>query len=158
MNRRNHLAGKWGPSPLFPQRGFTLLEAIVALVILAAALAGAWTWVANDVRALGRVRDLALEEAAVQQAVAELEQIDIAAQPTGSLRWREFRVDWQAEPMEEPRQGRTFVGGASRYQLALYGVELNVRYRERLIATPHVRVVQHRRTEIGADQEEEEEQ
>ena len=53
--------------------GFTLLEAVVALTILGFVLLGAFTWVGNDLSALGKVRDLALEESAVQQAVAELE-------------------------------------------------------------------------------------
>jgi general secretion pathway protein I len=130
------------------QRGFTLLEAIVALVILTAALAGAWTWVATDVRAIGRVRDLALEEAAVQQAVAELEQLDLAKQPEGSVRWREFRIEWRAEPLEPTRQGRTSVGGAGRYDSTLYGVALQVLHRERLIGTPTLRMLQQVLVEV----------
>ena len=51
--------------------GFTLLEAVVALTILGFVLLGAFTWVGNDLNALGKVRDLALEESAVQQAIAE---------------------------------------------------------------------------------------
>lgn len=129
------------------QRGFTLLEAIVALVILAAALAGAWTWIANDVRALGRVRDLALEEAAVQQAMAELEQVDLSAEPEGSIRWRQFRIDWRATPLEPARDGRTSVGGAGVYRFTLYGVALEVLHRERTIATPSLRMVQYTRGE-----------
>jgi len=129
--------------------GFTLLEAIVALVILSAALAGAWTWVANDMRALGRVRDLALEEAAVQQAVAELEQRDLEAQPVGSLRWRDFRIDWRAAPLEAPRRGRTPVGGPGNFRLALFEVALDVRQGERLIATPVLRMLQTRPVENG---------
>ena len=73
--------------------GFTLLEAVVALTILGFVLLGAFTWVGNDLGALGKVRDLALEESAVQQAIAELEQIDLGAQSGGNFDWRGFRVD-----------------------------------------------------------------
>jgi general secretion pathway protein I len=127
------------------QRGFTLLEAIVALVLLTAALAGAWTWIASDVRSLTRVRDLALEEAAVQQAVATLEQVDLAREPEGNLRWREFRIDWHAVPVEDPQQGRTVSGGKGAFTLTLYSVTLDVRHRERLIATPALRILGYER-------------
>ena len=123
------------------QRGFTLLEAIVALVLLSAALSGAWTWIASDVRSLTRVRDLALEEAAVQQAVATLEQVNLAREPEGNLMWREFRIDWHAVPVEDPRPGRTISGGKGAFTLTLYNVTLDVRHRERLIATPSLRIL-----------------
>jgi general secretion pathway protein I len=127
------------------QHGFTMLEAIVALVILSAALAGAWSWIATDLRALSSVRDLSLEEAAVQQAVAELEQIDLAAQPEGSLDWRDYRIEWRAAALEPTRGGRTSVGSAGLYQFTLYEVALEVAHRERLIAMPRIRMLQHER-------------
>jgi len=113
---------------------------------LTAALSGAWTWIAGDMRSLGRVRDLALEEAAVQQAVAALEQIDLAMQPEGSMGWRDYRVAWYAEPLEPPRAGRTSVGGPSVYEFTLYSVSLEVHHRERLIATPALRMLRHARS------------
>lgn len=133
------------------QRGFTLLEAIVALVLLAAALAGAWTWIAGDVRSLGRVRDLALEEAAVQQALDELEQVDLATRPEGSLRWREFRVDWRAAPLEPARAGRAGTPNASAWEFTLYRVSLDVFHRERLIAAPDVRMLRYARSERAGE-------
>ena len=57
-------------------RGFSLLEAIVALTIVAVAILGAYAWVAGNIVSLTRVRDLALEEAALHQALGTLEQTD----------------------------------------------------------------------------------
>ena len=127
-------------------RGFSLLEAIVALTIVAAAILGAYAWVAGNIVSLTRVRDLALEEAALQQALGTLEQTDLGHQPAGSIQWREFRIDWQAEPIEASRPSRTGVGGTGLYELTLYRVLLSVSSHERLIGTPELRMVQHSRS------------
>lgn len=126
-------------------QGFSLLEAIVALTILSMAMLGAYSWIATDIGALRRVRDLALEEAAVRQAIAELEQLDLAAQPAGSIDWRDFSVEWSATPLEPARHGRTSVGGAGLYDLTLQQVRLAVYQDGRLIATPEVRITQYAR-------------
>ena len=131
------------------QRGFTLLEAIVALVLLSVALAGAWTWIATDLRSIGRMRDLALEEVAVKEAITTLEQIDLAVQPAGSLAWREYQIEWQAAPVEEPRPGRGMSGSPSAFSLTLFSVRLNVLHRGRLISTPTLRMVSRARPTIG---------
>jgi general secretion pathway protein I len=123
--------------------GFTLLEAVVALTILGFVLLGAFTWVGNDLSALGKVRDLALEESAVQQAVAELEQVDLSAQPTGMLDWRGFRIGWRAELLAPVRQGRTATGAPGLYDITLYAVELDVASGARVLGRQQLRMVQH---------------
>lgn len=123
--------------------GFTLLEAVVALTILGFVLLGAFTWVGNDLNALGKVRDLALEESAVQQAIAELEQVDLSAQPTGMLDWRGFQIGWRADLLMPVRQGRTATGGQGLYEIALYAVELDIANGARRIGRQEVRMVQH---------------
>ena len=123
--------------------GFTLLEAVVALTILGFVLLGAFTWVGNDLNALGKVRDLALEESAVLQAIAELEQMDLAAQPTGMLDWRGFRIGWRAELLTPERQGRTAMGAPGLHDLALYAVELDIANGARRIGRQELRMVQH---------------
>ncbi len=132
-------------------RGFSLLEAIVALTIVAVAIMGAYAWVAGNIVSLTRVRDLALEEAALQQALGALEQTDLGRQPAGSIRWREFRIDWQAEPIEATRPSRTGVGGTGLYELTLYHVLLSVTSHDRLIGTPELRLVQHIRSKKTRD-------
>lgn len=123
--------------------GFTLLEAVVALTILGFVLLGAFTWVGNDLSALGKVRDLALEESAVQQAIAELEQVDLGAQPTGVLDWNGFRIGWRAELLTPVRQGRTGTGAPGLYDLALYGVQLDIANGVRVLGRQELRMVQH---------------
>lgn len=130
-------------------RGFTLLEAVVALTILGFALLGAFGWINGDLIALGRVRELALEEAVVGQALAELEQVDLSQQPEGRLAWQGFTIDWRARAFEEPRQGRSVIGARGAWDLALYEVELEIANGDRLLGRPTVRMVQYARARAG---------
>ena len=123
--------------------GFTLLEAVVALTILGFVLLGAFSWVSTDLTALGKVRDLALEESAVQQAVAELEQVDLGAQSGGSFDWRGFRIDWSAQTLGPTRQGRTATGALGLHDLALYAVQIDVLRGPRMLGRHELRMVQH---------------
>lgn len=132
-------------------RGFTLLEAIVAMTILGFALLAAFGWISNNLGALAKVRELALEEAAVREAIAELEDTDLAAAPSGSLTWREFRIDWQAVLLEEPAPGRSTLGARGLHELALYEVDLALVRGTRQIAAPRIRIVQHRQVREAAD-------
>jgi general secretion pathway protein I len=126
-------------------RGFSLLEAIVALTILAMAMLGAYAWIGANLEALNKVRDLALEELALREALDVLERTDLGAQPEGELSWGEFRIGWRAEPLEPMRNGRTAVGSMSLYDFTLFQVDLEVHSHQRLIATPQVRVLRHER-------------
>ena len=132
-------------------RGFTLLEAIVAMTILGFALLAAFGWISNNLGALGKVRDLALEEAAVMEAIAQLEDTDLAGSPNGSLVWRDFRIDWQGVLLEEPAPGRSTLGARGLHELSLYAVDLTVVRGARQIASPRVRIVQHRQVREAAD-------
>jgi hypothetical protein len=131
--------------------GFTLLEAIVAMTILGFALLAAFGWISNNLAALGKVRELALEEAAVMEAIAQLEDTDLQRSPTGSLLWREFRIEWQAVLMEPPATGRSTLGARGLHELALYEVDLAVQRGARQIAAPRIRIVQHRQVREAAD-------
>lgn len=137
------------------QRGFTLLEAIVALTILSAALLGAYSWVSGNIQSLVKVRALALEEAAIKQALGVMESQDLATQPRGSYALRDFQVDWDAVPVEPVHPGRSTVGGIGLYDFTLYQVDLQVFAREQLIAVPSLRMTQFQRVREPGQQAEE---
>lgn len=124
--------------------GFTLLEAIVALVILSSGLMAAYAWFSQDIRYLVKVNDLALEEAAISEAVDRLKLEDFASNAEGTFQWGDYQVDWQAIPLEPPRIGRSFLGGTGLYDLTLYQVRLTLYYRGRLFAAPAFRMVKYR--------------
>lgn len=131
--------------------GFTLLEAIVALTILGVVMIGAWTWIGNGMRALGKVQRLALEETAIDAAFGVLEQQDFGAVASGDIDWQDYRIGWSAAPALPAREGRTSVGGVGRHRFTLYDVDLAIYHAGTLIATPRVRMLRHARKQADAD-------
>lgn len=133
--------------------GFTLLEAIVALVILSGGLLAAYAWFSQDMRHLIKINDLALEETVVSEAVDRLELVDFAKQATGDFQWGDYQVMWEAVPLEPSKQGRTPAGGVSLYDLTLYQVHMRLSYRGRHFASPQLRMVKYRQARKPAFQE-----
>ena len=65
------------------QRGFTLLEAIVALTIFSICAMALYAWLATNVRALGRVQASTLAVQDGRAALAVLETINPMTEPSG---------------------------------------------------------------------------
>lgn len=130
--------------------GFTLLEAIVALVILSGGLMAAYAWFGQDIRYMIKVNDLSLEETAISEAVDRLALEDFGQRTEGSFPWGDYQVDWVATPLEAPRAGRSPDGGGSLYGFTLYQVQLSLFYQGRLFASPHLRMVKSRKVRKAA--------
>jgi general secretion pathway protein I len=133
--------------------GFTLLEAIVALVILSGGLMAAYAWFSQDIHHLIKVNDLALEEAVISEAMDRLELEDFDKNKKGSFQWGDYRVAWETMPLEAPRTGRSPSGGEGLYDLTLYQVQLELYYQDRFFASPHFRMVKYRQVREPVYQE-----
>ena len=133
--------------------GFTLLEAIVALVILSGGLLAAYAWFSQDIRYLIKVNDLSLEETVVSETIERLELEDFGKNREGSFPWRDYRVKWAAVPLEAPKSGRSSEGGGGLYDVTLYQVQLELLYKGRPFASPHLRMVKFRQVRKASFQE-----
>jgi len=126
------------------QSGFTLLETIVALVILSSGLMAAYGWFSQDTNSLLKVNDLAHEELVLNEVLARLEQESFSSNENGSYLWGEYRASWQARLVEPVKSGRSSLGATGLYQLGLYNVQIGLYYKDRLITEPTVRMVKYR--------------
>jgi general secretion pathway protein I len=108
------------------QRGFTLLEAIVALTIFSISAMALYAWLAANVNALVRVdaRSTAVRDG--RAALAMLEPVNPMAEPAGSrelpgglsVRWTSRQVD--AQP------GMGLAGNTLVFDLALYDLDVRL--------------------------------
>lgn len=109
------------------QRGFSLLEAIVALTIMATCLLALYAWLSTSTFSLGRARDsaLALQDARAAQAIAET--INPMVTPVGSREVAPLEIRWSSRPITERRTGMSRAGTATQFDFRLYEVDVEVR-------------------------------
>lgn len=106
--------------------GFTLLEAIVALVIFSMGSLALYSWLGVNVKTLLRVQELRESVAMSTSALEAVRGLNPMATPRGRRQVGELVVEWQAKPVEPARSAVTPVGLPTIFQVGLYLVEVRV--------------------------------
>ncbi len=83
--------------------GFGLLEAIVALVLLATVGAAMFDWIAHNIRQVSRVEEVERRARLQLDAQSLLAGVDPIAMPEGRMARLGISVSWRARPLREPR-------------------------------------------------------
>lgn len=107
-------------------RGFSLLEAIVALAILAAGAMALFSALNGALRAQDRVEASVRTATAVDNAVALLESVNVMEQPRGESTIGDYRFRWMANPIAGPVDVLTDYYRPGLHQVVLYDVEVEV--------------------------------
>lgn len=120
--------------------GFTLLEAIVALVVLAVAGGALYGLFGTNLLALGRSGELAAQAPVVRHALARLAAVNAWQEPRGAFVHDGFDVAWQARLASPVRHGQARFGTGD-YDLGLYDVEVAVSRQGRRLGVWRTRLV-----------------
>ena len=113
-------------SPSQRQAGFTLLEAIVALVLMSSALGALYTWVNTDLIALRRAEAVIATQNIVQETVRQLQLLPLEDGAGGQLQVSGYTVDWRAKQVEPMAPGRHMRGAIGLYDHRLYEVVFDI--------------------------------
>jgi len=102
------------------QQGFTLLEAIVALVLITTTGMALLSWINTNLITLQRVQQVQQRHEAMRNALAFMETVNPLASPQGEETVGIYIFRWQARAIELPKNGKGL------YQLALYDTDIEV--------------------------------
>lgn len=123
------------------QRGFSLLEAIVALTILAAVGMALFAAMHQSVQMVARAERSRVADSAMRNAMAWVETINPAETPRGEERLGDVIMRWEAEPIEPPRDAMTGYLQAGLYQVGLYDLRVQLLLDGQPLTETHVRRV-----------------
>ncbi len=125
------------------QRGFSLLEAIVALVILAGSCMALFAWINGSLVQLQRAELYAEAGPAIASASQYLKAVDLSQRPEGVFNSGNVSVAWRARAIEE-QATRPPTFGASNFLVSLYEVTLTPRSAYRELPALHTSIVNYR--------------
>lgn len=106
--------------------GFSLLEALVALVIFSTALAALYAWIGVTLTGLQRVEASRQADEATAAGLAWVHTINPMTQPSGTTRVGHYRVRWEVERVLAATDGVRPEGGLSLFEVGLYELAVTV--------------------------------
>lgn len=108
-------------------RGFSLLEAIVALAIVATAGMVLFAGMNQSVQMAMRAENSRKADTAKRNALAWMETVNPAQVPSGEKQLGDMSLEWKSEPIEPPRDAMTGYLQAGLYEIGLYDVTIDIR-------------------------------
>lgn len=119
---------------LAKQRGFTLLEAIVALAILATSALALYAWLNSSLIILKRVDDVYRTAAVVESTIEWVATLDPYQQAKGSETIAGMQVQWQFTPVGNVLPAYDMSGNLSVNDAQLFRAKIIVRDEQQVVA------------------------
>lgn len=109
------------------QEGFSLLEAIVALLLVTMLSITCFTWVSNLLLSVNKIEKNTYANLVQRNVTEFLTDINIMLQPEGEQDLGGINVLWTATPIEPVRRGKNMAGGDTPFEIGLYKVNVQVK-------------------------------
>lgn len=100
--------------------GFTLIEAIVALVLIGGAGMALFSWINSSIVALRRVEDANARNEAVANIVEYMQAVNPMLTPDGKADFGAYRIEWKSELLVPETDNIANPSGVGLFRLGLY--------------------------------------
>jgi general secretion pathway protein I len=115
-------------APRATRRGFGLLEAIVALTLLASTGIALFAWIQQNLQAASRVRAIEQEAQLQINANALMTAVNPMLRPSGTMQVSGLSLRWEAQPLEPPQRNLAFSTGVpGAWRVGLYRLDVQAR-------------------------------
>ena len=101
-------------------RGFSLLEAVVAMALIAGVGMALFAWINSNIEALARVQDANSRAAATANVLEFMSTVNPMSTPDGKADLGGYRMTWKAAAVTAAQDGTNYPSGMGIYQFALY--------------------------------------
>jgi general secretion pathway protein I len=108
------------------QSGFTLLEAIVAMVLIGTAGLALFSWINGSMISLTRVQETNARSDATINVLEYMHRVNPMLSPEGRATFGEYSIQWRARPISPIAEGVDQSRGLSLYQMGLFSTLISV--------------------------------
>ena len=129
--------------------GFSVLEAMVALVIFSGAALAFYGLLNTGLVGLTRAEDTARQMAAARYAAERLAAVNPLETEAGQFRFDGLDIAWSARLLEPVRRSQTVTGGRGHFEVGLFDVAFTVREDGRPLGVWQLRVPGYRKVRGG---------
>lgn len=107
-------------------QGFSLLEAIVSMVLISTLGASLFLWLNSGLSSLYRVKALEEENVAKLNVLEFSSSLNPMQSGQGSQDFGTYQAEWKAKPLTEIFDATNYPTGIGLYQVALYEITFSV--------------------------------
>jgi general secretion pathway protein I len=107
-------------------RGFTLIEAIVAITIIGITILPIMALLGQSLNQLTRTGDANARAAATESALAIIDPINPLITPTGETQLGATELTWQSQILVEPNEAVQIRAGLAGYHVGFYKVTVSL--------------------------------
>lgn len=106
--------------------GFTLIEAIVALVLIGGVGMVLFSWINGSVVALRRVEDANARNEASSNIIEYMQAVNPMQAPEGKTNFGAYQIHWKAEALGDVVDDVANPQGIGLFEMALYKTKIDV--------------------------------
>lgn len=104
--------------------GFTLIEAIVALVLISTTGMVLFSWINTSIQSIARAEEANTRNQAIENTIEFISAINPMVSPEGETDFGSYKIKWKSTIEQPIVDGTAYPSGQSLFEIALYKIEI----------------------------------